>query len=68
MLIRSGENGLLVRTEQEWLEALETLIRDPDLRRRLGTAARREALAKYSLHAVAADYRRVLESAVAGSA
>jgi glycosyltransferase involved in cell wall biosynthesis len=67
MLIRNGENGLLVTSEEEWLAALETLIRDPELRRRLGTAARRDAVARYSLHAIAAEYRRVLEGAMAGA-
>lgn len=59
-IIRDGENGLLVKTDDEWLEALERLIRDPGLRRRLGEAARRDAVAKYSVQAVAKDYRRVL--------
>ena len=60
MLIRSGENGILVRTEEEWVEALATLIADPALRRRLGTAARADAVAKYSIHAIAGLYRSVL--------
>jgi glycosyltransferase involved in cell wall biosynthesis len=63
-LIRDGENGLLVRTEDEWVDALERLIRDPDLRRRLGEAARSDAEAKYSVKAVAAQYRRVLAQAM----
>ncbi len=61
-LIRDGENGLLVRSEEEWLDALERLVRDPGLRRRLGEAAREDAVAKYSTRAIAAEYRRVLES------
>jgi glycosyltransferase involved in cell wall biosynthesis len=61
ILIADGKNGLLVRTEDEWLTALETLIRDPALRRRLGTAARQSATGNYSVHAVAGDYRRVIE-------
>jgi glycosyltransferase involved in cell wall biosynthesis len=61
-IIRHGENGLLVKTEDEWLEALETLIRNPDLRRRLGRAARKDAVEKYSTSAIAAEYRRVIES------
>ncbi|MDB5720741.1 MAG: hypothetical protein JWP15_1359 [Alphaproteobacteria bacterium] len=68
MLIRDGENGLLVRTDEEWLNALARLIRDPELRRRLGEAARRDAVAKYSVKAVAADYRRVLAAASEGKA
>jgi L-malate glycosyltransferase len=66
LLIRDGENGLLVRTEEEWIDALEKLIHDPALRARLGEAARRDAVAKYSTKAVAADYRRVLESVAEG--
>jgi glycosyltransferase involved in cell wall biosynthesis len=66
LLIRDGENGLLVRTEAEWVAALERLIGDPALRARLGEAARRDAVAKYSTQAVAADYRRVLESVAEG--
>jgi glycosyltransferase involved in cell wall biosynthesis len=61
-IIRHGENGMLVRTEEEWLDALERLVRDPHLRRRLGEAAREDAVAKYSTRAIAAEYRQVLES------
>ena len=64
LIIRHDDNGLLVRTEQDWLEALQALLDDPDLRRRLGEQARRDAVANYSVKAVAADYRRVLASAM----
>ena len=62
LIIRDGENGLLVRTEEEWLSALIRLLDDPELRRRLGEAARRDAVAKYSTKAIAAQYRAVLSS------
>ena len=62
MLIRDGDNGLLVRSPDEWLSALERLIDDPELRRRLGEQARRDAVERYSIRAVARDYRRVLTS------
>ena len=62
LIIRDGENGLLVQTEAEWLDALERLIDDPHLRRRLGEQARRDAVAKYSTKAIAAEYRHVLAS------
>jgi glycosyltransferase involved in cell wall biosynthesis len=65
MIVRDGENGLLVRTDEEWIAALERLIDDPDLRRRLGEQARTDAVAHYSTHAIAADYRRVLTSVMA---
>lgn len=65
-IVRDGENGLLVRTEEEWLSALERLIDDPDLRRRLGEQARRDAVAKYSTRVIADQYREVLDAVMAG--
>ncbi len=59
-LIRHGENGLLVRTEEEWIDALELLVRDPALRRRFGEAARRDAVDKYSIRAIAGQYRQII--------
>lgn len=66
LIIRDGENGLLVRTDDQWVAALERLIDDPDLRRRLGEAARRDAVAKYSTKAIAVQYRSVLDAAMEG--
>lgn len=64
LIIHDGENGLLATTEEDWLNALKRLLDDPLLRRRLGETARRDAVAKYSTKAVAADYRRVLDAVV----
>jgi len=62
LIIRHGENGLLVKSQSEWVDALRRLLDDPGLRRRLGEQARRDAVANYSVKSVAADYRRVLAS------
>ena len=64
-IIRDGENGLLAVADQEWLDALERLIDDPALRRRLGEQARRDAVERFSTRAVAADYRGVIDSVMA---
>lgn len=61
-ILAHGENGLLVKTENDWLTALEHLIQNPDERKKIGKAARRDAVNKYSTHAVKKDYQRVLES------
>lgn len=66
MVVRDGETGLLANTTEEWIAALERLIDDSDLRRRIGQAARSEAVARYSRHAVASQYRRVLGGLVSG--
>lgn len=61
-IVRDGETGILVRTEEQWLDALEALVRDPGLRCRLGEAGRRDVLEKYSTRVIAGEYRRVLDS------
>jgi L-malate glycosyltransferase len=60
LIIRDGENGLLVRSEDDWVTALRRLLDDPDLRTRLGRTARQDAVEKYSVTAISAEYRRVL--------
>ncbi|HET7710063.1 MAG TPA: glycosyltransferase [Sphingomicrobium sp.] len=65
LIIRHGDNGLLATSDDDWLTGLETLIDDPALRRRLGEQARRDAVERYSTKAVAADYRRVIDSVMA---
>jgi glycosyltransferase involved in cell wall biosynthesis len=62
LVIQHEENGLLVRSEAEWLAALRRLLDEPDLRRRLGRKARADAAARYSTEAIAAEYRKVLAS------
>jgi glycosyltransferase involved in cell wall biosynthesis len=65
-LIRDGESGLLVApSDSDGLAAaILRLIRDPDLRRRLGLAARRRVVEDYNLErniaALAAVFRRRL--------
>jgi glycosyltransferase involved in cell wall biosynthesis len=60
LLIRDGDNGVLVRSDADWLKVLERLVQDAEQRKRLGAAARVDAVAKYSVAAIRADYRRVL--------
>lgn len=60
-VVADGKTGILVRTPEEWLAALERLVRDPSLRRRLGAAGRARALERYSREAVRGQYLAVLE-------
>jgi glycosyltransferase involved in cell wall biosynthesis len=40
-IVRDGINGFHARTDDEWVEKIGLLLRDPDLRARLGAEARR---------------------------
>lgn len=48
-ILLDGEDVLFAATPEEWSAALERLIADPELRRRIGARARSEAVSRYSL-------------------
>ncbi|MGN6488189.1 MAG: glycosyltransferase family 4 protein [Devosia sp.] len=65
-IVEPGVTGFLATTEAEWRNAIERLLADPDLRRRMGAAGRRRMEERYSLQAwaprVAALLRQVAEA------
>ncbi len=48
-IVEHGVNGFLAETETEWVEALNTLLSDSDLRKRMGKAGRAKIKREYSL-------------------
>jgi hypothetical protein len=58
--IENGRTGLLASTHLEWVVALESLLDDALLRRRIGTQARREALLRWGPHLQADRYVEIL--------
>jgi glycosyltransferase involved in cell wall biosynthesis len=60
-IIQQMQNGWLVRTDEEWVHALETLILHPELRRKLGNAARMTIVENYSISAIKSSYFEILE-------
>jgi glycosyltransferase involved in cell wall biosynthesis len=69
-LIRDGETGVLVppRSIAALSDALVALLKDPSERRRLGTAARADAVARFSVDRLIEDttrlYDRLLSEAI----
>jgi glycosyltransferase involved in cell wall biosynthesis len=51
-VIRHAENGLLVTSEDEWRDGLESLVVDAGLRKRLATAGRETVTAHYTIERV----------------
>jgi glycosyltransferase involved in cell wall biosynthesis len=62
--VRHGDNGYLVSTEDEWMEALLRLVDDPALRRRLGEAGRRTVRERYASTRSAAAFAACVRAAV----
>ncbi|MBA3895736.1 MAG: glycosyltransferase family 4 protein [Sphingomonadaceae bacterium] len=58
--ISEGKTGFLVSNDAEWLNRLQRLLQDSDLRRRMGAAARSNAVQRYSREAIAGQYRAIL--------
>ena len=59
-IIDNEANGILVNTNSEWLEALESLIDSPEKRRKLGTAGRETVVDLYSIKANTHIYLTVI--------
>ena len=60
-IISHEKNGLLVKNDRDWFEALKKLVEEPELRRSLGLAARKTAVEKYSLTAIESKYLDILK-------
>jgi glycosyltransferase involved in cell wall biosynthesis len=63
-VVESGVNGLLASTEQDWTDGLLRLIRDPELRERMGRAARATVERSYSLDAVGRSMAELVDGAL----
>jgi glycosyltransferase involved in cell wall biosynthesis len=64
-IIEHGVNGFLASTHDEWVECIRTLVRDPELRRQMGRAARQTILDRYSVKGTAPVYLEIIEAAMA---
>lgn len=60
-LVRPGVTGFLAETQEQWLEAIDRLARDPGLRRRMGQAGRRLVEVEYSVQKGAQQWLNLLE-------
>jgi glycosyltransferase involved in cell wall biosynthesis len=63
-IIKPGENGFLVKSPEEWKQALARLMEDEMLRKSLGTAASKTVEEHYSIKANQGTYLRILEQEV----
>lgn len=62
-LVQDGINGYLVRSSQEWEDRLVVLVRDPELRARMGEAGRR-LVRRFDVPAVAPAWLDLLQNLV----
>jgi glycosyltransferase involved in cell wall biosynthesis len=60
-MVRPGETGFLVRSEREWLSAIDRLAREPEARRKMGASGRLWVEAEYSVEVGARQWLEVIE-------
>jgi glycosyltransferase involved in cell wall biosynthesis len=66
-IVEPGVHGFLASSEQEWAQALTTLVRDASLRARLGAQGRSRVETSYSTQVVAPRLARLLFQAAGAS-
>lgn len=66
-IVREGENGLLVRSNDEWCAALERLISNRDIRIAMGRAGRRRVAEWFSLQVQGPRMTEIICSAAPGA-
>lgn len=59
-VVRDGENGLLAASNEDWIEKITRVARDPELARRLGAAGRKTVCDRYSSEVCADRFADVL--------
>lgn len=65
-IVSHGENGYLAETENEWAEALKTLLINPELRAGMGKFGYKRVEQQYCLQRSFHDLAKMLHGAVAG--
>jgi glycosyltransferase involved in cell wall biosynthesis len=63
-IIQSMDNGVLVKEDDEWIKALEMLINNPNIRKRLGEKARKTVVENYSTDVIGSKYLTILNSLI----
>jgi glycosyltransferase involved in cell wall biosynthesis len=67
-IVADQENGLVVRTEDEWTQAIRLLVEQASLRRQLGRNARETVVQRYSGQQWSKSFLATLEEAASGRA
>jgi glycosyltransferase involved in cell wall biosynthesis len=64
-VVVQGETGFLVESDQDWEEALQKLLTNPELRASMGAKARNRIVARYSLQSQVVVWADLIRTVVA---
>lgn len=60
-LVSGGRDGILCRTEDDWYQALDQLVRDDEARRKMGEAGRAKTIAEWDVRRRVQDWVNTYE-------
>jgi len=63
-IIENGENGLLVKTDEDWIDSIKKLYNDETLRKRIGQKGVNVVESRFSVHANQDVYLSILQNLV----
>jgi glycosyltransferase involved in cell wall biosynthesis len=63
-LVEEGKTGFLVESQEEWIEALESLIVDHELRNRIAQAARQDVVKRFSIPVIGPKLLAALQQTI----
>ena len=66
-VIRTGYNGFVCRTADDFVEAIRSILQSPDKAKKLTAQARKDILEKYNTRIMAEKYREIYEQALSGT-
>lgn len=66
-IMEDGKTGFLVKTPEEWIEKIELLMDNPDLRKSIGEKSRINVVKNYSIDATAPIYLNIIQSIAGGT-
>jgi glycosyltransferase involved in cell wall biosynthesis len=66
-IITPGENGFLAKTQDDWVQAIGSLIENPEQRRDFGLRGRELVERRYSLDRFAETYVKLMRQLANGS-
>jgi len=61
-IMQDGQTGFLVKTPEEWMAKLEFLMDNPEVRKSVGMAGRKNVVDNYSIDANAPVYLKIINS------
>ena len=61
-IIKHKYNGFLVNNQKEWIESLVKLLKSENLRKKIGTRARKTIIQNYSMNKIYKEYKKILYS------